>query len=325
LQLDAKKPRVCLSMVPGHTSWVKCSKPEGWLGDERCTAEVCPNFQEILFRTGAAGTDGGSGKQQEAKFRKVSSAAAVIDQETGDVAMLFARVPGLQTVPRAELWALINLLRHILPGRHYRVFIDAQYVLNGIFDTTQHYIQGVNGDLWVQVHRLLSALGDIFTFIKVKSHVTTGDDWIKYKMTPEAYLYNNGADSVATAAAKLLLDNDDSILNDEQQWKQTYDVALRISAIEASIWDDMAEVDKPNYGSDFKKVVAKLEQGVKRKLVAAKLHTSVARATARTLTANGLNAAIARVGRPQAISTTGLSGSVSGPPRDLSRLLSVGP
>ena len=66
----------------------------------------------------------------------------------------------------------------------YTVYIDAAYVLNGLTSKTRHYSQGSNGDLWTRIYQVASTKH--ITFIKVKSHVTDGNQWLAYNMTAEA-------------------------------------------------------------------------------------------------------------------------------------------
>ena len=117
------------------------------------------------------------------------------------------RVPGKQTVPRAELTALIRTLTYIRTVQEWTIYIDAQYVINGAkADDRSHYLIGSNGDLWQQVYDGLGKLHDKgitdINFIKVKSHVTTQEQWERYNMTEEMYVYNELADEAATVASR---------------------------------------------------------------------------------------------------------------------------
>ena len=79
----------------------------------------------------------------------VSAAAAAIGTSMdGQVVTMHAAVPGRQTVPRAELWAMHNVLRCMSPQQPYEVFIDDAYIINGLTCTTRHYVAGENGDIW---------------------------------------------------------------------------------------------------------------------------------------------------------------------------------
>ena len=76
-------------------------------------------------------------------------------------------------------------------------------------------------------------------FLKVKSHVDDPADWEEHGMTRPAYLCNLGADKAADAQAKILQTEKgaDVVRNDSAQWRQTYQLALRIGAIEADVFE----------------------------------------------------------------------------------------
>ena len=83
-------------------------------------------------------------------------------------------------------------------------YIDALYVINGIANLTNQYLNGMNGDLWGMLKSCLDPIRQYCTFIKVKSHLDDPSKWQEYDMTIPAYLCNNGADAAADAKAKLL-------------------------------------------------------------------------------------------------------------------------
>ena len=117
-------------------------QPVGWTDELKCDAIIMGNLEGILNRTGKAGTDGGGGPEKDQRNRTVTAGAAVFDPDTKQVAFLFARVPGMPTVPRAELWALYQLMLRMRNDIEYTVYIDASYVLNGLHGRTKHYSQG---------------------------------------------------------------------------------------------------------------------------------------------------------------------------------------
>ena len=75
-----------------------------------------------------------------------------------DYANMHAKVPGRQTVPRAELWALICVLRLQRKGYQVEYYIDAKYVVDGMTIPTDDHSTGINGDIWVVAYSLLSEL-----------------------------------------------------------------------------------------------------------------------------------------------------------------------
>ena len=62
-------------------------------------------------------------------------------------------------MPRAALWGLLHVLRRMQAGRHYTMYIDASYVINGMQDQSNLYAQGTNGDLWTMAYMELNRLG----------------------------------------------------------------------------------------------------------------------------------------------------------------------
>ena len=130
-------------------------------------------------------SDGAGGaKNINAVLRRVA-AAFVGRTPNGRVCGLVSDVPGKQTVPRAETWALLCLLRLRPPELGFVLWVDAQYVLNGFASwqtyAQANYAQGANGDVWNLVFELLdtrAALSSVDTvkssvsLRKVKSHVS---------------------------------------------------------------------------------------------------------------------------------------------------------
>ena len=157
----------------------------------------------------------------------------VRDPITEEVALLFSKVPGNQTVPRAELWALYQLLIRMKNNIKYFVYIDALYVLNGLTSRTKHYSQGTNGDLWTRIYEV--ARTKQVTYRKAKSHVKTADQWYRYNMTAEALLYNEIADAVCTLTSKQNARPASERKDDGRQYDLAMKAAARIAAIEAEI------------------------------------------------------------------------------------------
>ena len=77
----------------------------------------------------------------------------MLNPEGTKVAYMYCRVPGRQTVPRAELVALIRTLRCMEAARQWHIYIDAQYVINGLLtEDRSYYLLGRNGDQWQLVY-----------------------------------------------------------------------------------------------------------------------------------------------------------------------------
>ena len=120
---------------------------------------------------------------------------------------MHCRVAGRQTVPRSELTALLKVLCCMHTAHDWKVFIDAQYVIDGLLSSNRYFFTlGRNGDLWHSIFRKLDehkdkGLGNI-DFIKVKSHVTSQEEWERYGMTAEKLIYNELADEAARKGCK---------------------------------------------------------------------------------------------------------------------------
>ena len=212
-----------------------------WQEMEDCTHVVIGDFAGILAKGCRGGTDGSGGKEQNRWHSRVSAAAVVYSSELLDeYAIMYSRVPGRQTVPRAELWAIICTLKTvaIITLQIHIFYIDAQYILNGIASDTNLYRDGLNGDLWTMLYTVLLPIKNWCRFVKVKSHVTTESDWIKYGMTKEAFRCNYIADLVADEAAESFrLDrNVGQRTEDSNEWNETHNIALRIATIESHCW-----------------------------------------------------------------------------------------
>ena len=69
-----------------------------------------------------------------------------------------ARVPGQQTVPRAESWGVRTALYLIPVAVPLTLVVDAMYVVHGMRGTNrQKYMKGRNGDIWRDIYQMLEA------------------------------------------------------------------------------------------------------------------------------------------------------------------------
>ena len=215
------------------------------------------NFVEWLNATGRAGTDGTGGLDSDPRTRRVYAGAAALDTEGKRVAYMHCKVPGRQTVPRAELTALIRTLRCIRTVRRWTIYIDAQYVINGIStDDKSYYLLGRNGDLWQEVfdeiEKLTGEGSHDVNFVKVKSHVKTQAVWDQYNMTEEMYVYNELADAAAEIASNKYT-KFSTLKQDSDSKHEVEKIARRIAAIEVSTWKEEADFSK-YHGKSFDKL-----------------------------------------------------------------------
>lgn len=178
---DAKRQPhlVCMwyrAIMPGNIS----SKPIGWAPIDT-EEHYDRNFRRRLNNAGKAGTDGTGGIDNDPRTRRAFAGAAAISPDGEEVAYFHCKVPGRQTVPRAELTALDRTLKCIWRNRTWHIYVDAQYVINGLAaEDRSFYILGLNGDLWQLIYEELARLAgqgiiDI-NFVKAKSHVTTAEE-----------------------------------------------------------------------------------------------------------------------------------------------------
>ena len=89
-----------------------------------------PGFKEFIDEVGRGYTDGAGGpKSIPESIRQVSFGAVTMKHEIGQdgaavlirLEVMGGQVPGKQTVPRAELWAAIQLISRADPGQHLDV------------------------------------------------------------------------------------------------------------------------------------------------------------------------------------------------------------
>ena len=115
-----------------------------WQEIDECKMQEILYFTTVLAESGFGGTDG-SGRPEIDRWHTRIAAAAITfkDSTYTQVAALFSRVPGRQTVPRAKLWAMYNVVNRVAAAaaaaaaaatniKQYIFYVDAQYVLTGI-------------------------------------------------------------------------------------------------------------------------------------------------------------------------------------------------
>ena len=177
-----------------------------------------------------------------------------MDPSTDEVAFSFSQVLGRQTVPRAEMWALMHVLRRMQTGSTYSVYIDASYVINGLRSRSAHYCNGSNGDLWTMIFaelaRLEATAESCINFIKVKSHVEDDRTWTTYNMTPEGLILNELADAAVARGTASFARSFDAIRNDQNNLNLATKVAKRIATIEAHVWR-LNDSKTKFHGKDF--------------------------------------------------------------------------
>ena len=164
-------------------------KPAGVLLKD-CITVTTGNFADLLRRTKRTGVDGSGGKNSShPRFRAVGagcSVALLVEGAEGDwireEAFLAYRVPGRQTVPRAEIWAALIILR-VWDGTHdLEVVTDATYTVCGMIHLNRRKNRrGPNRDncrlLYDELDRKTGA--GILTLTKAKSHIDGIQDYCR--------------------------------------------------------------------------------------------------------------------------------------------------
>ncbi len=159
-------------------------------------------------------TDGSGGPHSGDLLLRRCGWSWIIKDEGGGLA--FARFSALagriQTVPRAELSALVDLVAVVEPTTNLSVVIDAKYVVdNGtkiihLVRTTgaadRHpAMTGPHGDLWMAFYQSIKDRGGTVTLTWIKSHATATMIWSGYVGEGD-FVGNALADVFADRAAK---------------------------------------------------------------------------------------------------------------------------
>ena len=102
------------------------------------------DFTTVLSESCIGGTDGSGGPEKDRWHTRMAAAAMTFkDNSYTQFAALFVREPGCQIVPRAELWAMYNIVNRLVAAaaaaaaaatnlKQYIFYVDVQYVLSGI-------------------------------------------------------------------------------------------------------------------------------------------------------------------------------------------------
>ena len=144
------------------------------------------------------------------------------------------KVPGRQTIPRAERWGAIQILSRVDGKTNIQIPIDSKHVTRSIAHRGD-LEQGPNGDLWSILFQLIDDRSGATDVIKVKSHLEDvgPSDITQNKIGFQHMLANSLADVVAEEAAKRLLPD----LNLEREAKKAerigIGVAMRLALVQA--------------------------------------------------------------------------------------------
>ena len=125
---------------------------------------VTKGFEEIALKTHSVYTDGGGAPRWVPRAcARVGAGAATMNLHKGspqepaqitELAVMTSKVPGRQTVPRAETQAVADSWDLIRPETQLDYWIDASYVVNQFPQQLQVGPQTLladNGDIWQQI------------------------------------------------------------------------------------------------------------------------------------------------------------------------------
>ncbi len=201
---------------------------------------------EIVASTGELFTDGSGGPAYAPReAAKAGSGIAAIKWDTNvegrrgvsSVALAGAEVPGRQTVPRAELFAIDVAADYVAEGASLTVNADASYVVDTMNKdgSRERARQGTNGALWSRLLDKLQHRGNVCTMRKVKAHLSLADI-VRGHGTVEDILGNQVADAAAGAAAERALTDSDHAQTVERWTQRAFKIAQRLAVIECWHW-----------------------------------------------------------------------------------------
>ena len=100
---------------------------------------------------------GGSVGVRSERHRSVGAGAAVVrfgpDSTPGHATCMRMKLPGKQTVPRAETWAVLQVLKVMKGEKDMKIITDAMYVIKGFKNQNRKaYSEGRNGDIWREAY-----------------------------------------------------------------------------------------------------------------------------------------------------------------------------
>ena len=187
--------------------WQRGLVPAQWLqGSVLQDEDICVRhwglFQEYqvvdLPQPAYAGTDGSGGTHgTDVALRRVGWGVALLaTQRLIPVGAMMGGVPGAQTVPRAELMAVVKFLEKTRGS--VVIFCDAMYVVKG-WHKRKH---SSNIDLWKRLDIVRETRPGVISIEKVKAHATDADVESE-QVSLEALGCNTIADVLAQRAAAL--------------------------------------------------------------------------------------------------------------------------
>ncbi len=179
----------------------------------------------------------GSGYRQEDREASISTWSVVrlnkdADGEWQPSETLRGNITGwFSTVPRAEMRALVEHLRHAGPGATY--VGDCKVVIDAMRHGVQHSWtswRNINADIWRTIKQLLDDHGTAMGAVKIKSH--RGRGTIADEEDDRQWIGNALADKWAKELGKTM--RDDQAEKDRRQTEQGYQDTLKHIAVSAA-------------------------------------------------------------------------------------------
>ena len=238
LGLEASLSRVATekwAATPLKTMWLRGLVPKAaWpLPEPEDHYQWLPGSWERPRFRGTVCTDGSGGFwSANAKLRRCGWAAVMLDSSGNPRhwKWIAAALGGsVQTVPRAEIYAVLMVVEHAEGDCH--VWSDHENIIKTINERRWSKARsGTNSDLWNRLEDALSNSVWTFRFSWVNSHVKDGMD-VQTKVPRCVYLGNKKADSKAGLAAETNRIPDADVENHKTAMGQAKEILMRLTTI----------------------------------------------------------------------------------------------
>jgi bacterioferritin-associated ferredoxin len=203
------------------------------------------DFEGLIGRGGEVYTDGAgpAGRLTRAGANVYSGMVAirkgvgVAGPMISEWAAICCEVPGRQTVPRAETWALAVAAANAPRGQNLNIGVDASYVINGC-KNNDRLMKGRNGDLWHALAGAVSEREGPLTVRKVAAHLVEkgADVVLESKAARGDVIGNEMADKAATLARQL---SGKDVTDEEASfaYHRALKILKRLAVIQVHVWD----------------------------------------------------------------------------------------
>ena len=149
------------------------------------------------------------------------------------IGLVFAQVPGKQSVPRAETFAGFRALHRAAEHPIAEWWSDASYVVQGARAFSQRK-NGANGDIWCSLDAESKKRFQLLPS-KVKSHCTLS--CVQAGLLTFHQYVGNGLADIAAGAAAEIYQQQTPVLREAERWFGIgMSVNKRLACIEARCW-----------------------------------------------------------------------------------------